>query len=51
MKTLKEFLYILSKSDEVFAVAIVMLICQILIAFSGSISAIYHAVFWNSWGL
>ena len=49
MKALKELLSVISKSDEIFAIAILMLICQIFIAFSGSISSIYQAIFWSIW--
>lgn len=49
MKTLKEFLSLISKSDEIFAIVIVMVICQIFIAFSGSIQSIYHLIFWSIW--
>ena len=49
MKTFKEFLSLISKSDEIFAIAIGMFICQIFIAFSGSIQSIYHAIFWSIW--
>lgn len=49
MKTFKELLSVISKSDEIFAIAILMLICQIFTAFSGSIQSIYHAIFWSIW--
>lgn len=49
MKALKELLSVISKSDEIFAIAIVMLICQIFFIFIGSELGIITLIFWSIW--
>lgn len=49
MKALKELLSVISKSDEIFAIAIVMVICQIFFIFIGSELGIITLIFWSIW--
>ena len=49
MKTFKEFLFIISKSDAILAIAILMVISQIFFVITGSELGLVTLIFWSIW--